>query len=133
MKRRSGSVDVPQCGTWNSFEEHEQAAQTSHGKKTPQKENKDAVYLNQVGIEAKNRFSSGDSELDRVLGGGIMKGSAVLLGGEPGIGKSTLMLQMLASSDVKNVLYVTGEESLPQIRMRCTPSADPNRPYSDYS
>lgn len=108
----------PQCGNWNSFEEHEQAAQTTHGKKVPQKESKDAVYLNQVRIEDKNRFSSGDSELDRVLGGGIMKGSAVLLGGEPGIGKSTLMLQMLAASEVKNVLYVTGEESLPQIRMR---------------
>jgi DNA repair protein RadA/Sms len=108
----------PQCGNWNSFEEHEQSAQTSHGKKSPQKESKDAVFLNQVRIEDKNRFSSGDSELDRVLGGGIMKGSAVLLGGEPGIGKSTLMLQMLAASDVKNVLYVTGEESLPQIRMR---------------
>jgi DNA repair protein RadA/Sms len=108
----------PQCGSWNSFEEHEAAVHAPQGKKSSQKDSKDPVFLNQVSIEDKNRFSSGDSELDRVLGGGIMKGSAVLLGGEPGIGKSTLMLQMLASSEVKNVLYVTGEESLPQIRMR---------------
>ena len=76
--------------------------------------------LSQVSVLEDERMTSGIGELDRVLGGGIVKGSLVLVGGDPGIGKSTLLLQMcreLTARDVK-VLYVSGEESLRQIKMR---------------
>ncbi len=65
-----------------------------------------------------SRSSSGISELDRVLGGGIMQGSAILIGGEPGIGKSTLMLQLLSSASITSSLYISGEESPVQIKLR---------------
>ena len=65
------------------------------------------------------RVSSGISELDRVLGGGVMRPSSVLVGGEPGIGKSTIMIQMLSAlSEHSSVLYVSGEESPSQVKMR---------------
>jgi len=64
------------------------------------------------------RFSSGISEVDKVLGGGIMKGSSVLIGGEPGIGKSTLLLQLMSTSSAKKALYISGEESAGQIKLR---------------
>lgn len=76
--------------------------------------------LAEVSTDKVTRLSSGDVELDRVLGGGVVPGSLILLGGEPGIGKSTLMLQvaMMVSSFGKKVLYVSGEESPEQVRMR---------------
>ena len=76
--------------------------------------------LSQVKLDATIRLSTGESELDRVLGGGVVPGSLMLLGGEPGIGKSTLMLQaaMLISATNQRVLYVSGEESPEQVRMR---------------
>ncbi|MEY5043262.1 MAG: hypothetical protein RJA19_489 [Bacteroidota bacterium] len=76
--------------------------------------------LTEVVSGSLDRFSSGDGELDRVLGGGLVPGSVVLLGGEPGIGKSTLMLQAALSLAAagKRVLYVGGEESPEQVRMR---------------
>ena len=76
--------------------------------------------LSQVKLDSNARLSTGESELDRVLGGGVVPGSLMLLGGEPGIGKSTLMLQaaMLISASNTKVLYVSGEESPEQVRMR---------------
>lgn len=76
--------------------------------------------LSKVTTDDENRISTQISEMDRVLGGGIVVGSLILVGGDPGIGKSTLLLQMCRnlSNEGKNVLYVSGEESLRQIKMR---------------
>src|SRR5207237_9995988 len=70
-------------------------------------------------LQKETRFSSGLEEFDRVLGGGIIAGSAILIGGDPGIGKSTILLQMMAHlGQSLKVLYVTGEESLQQVTLR---------------
>ncbi|MGM0431759.1 MAG: DNA repair protein RadA [Spirochaetota bacterium] len=108
----------PSCGAWNTFEKT--ISQQAQSGKTEKKSSSQQlpVSLHTVSSEAQTRFSSGNSELDRVLGGGIMLGSAVLLGGEPGIGKSTLLLQAAAAAEADTVLYVSGEESPVQIRMR---------------
>jgi len=108
----------PQCGLWNTLEEDfieedkhftlRSASQTS------------PVALHEIDAKDTFRHSSLIGELDRVLGGGVVEGSFVLIGGDPGIGKSTIMLQMtdkLASSGLK-VLYISGEESAPQLKMR---------------
>jgi len=77
------------------------------------------VSLSEVSADEISRFSSGLDELDRVLGGGIVPGSAVLIGGDPGIGKSTLLLQaMVALSQQLKTLYITGEESIQQLSLR---------------
>ena len=78
------------------------------------------VPITTIGEEDSMRFSSGSPELDRVLGGGILPGSLVLVAGDPGVGKSSMMLQMCAHVAVKQgkVLYVSGEESTYQIKMR---------------
>jgi len=105
----------PSCGEWNTFREARAdgaSALTAATARFP-------VPLAAVDPAAGARVSSGLPELDRVLGGGIMKGSSVLVGGEPGIGKSTLLLQVAATADVQGrVLYVTGEESAAHVRMR---------------
>ncbi len=107
----------PSCGAWNTFVEQtiSLGEKGSQKIKTPLVE---TVLLGDVSAKGTKRISSGISELDRVLGGGIMPGSAILLGGEPGIGKSTLMLQLLSSSSISPALYISGEESPVQIRMR---------------
>jgi DNA repair protein RadA/Sms len=113
----------PSCGEWNTFvEEVVQKDEVQRGSwKTATKSSKKANQpkpLREINFEEQSRLISGDVELDRVLGGGIVPGSLVLIGGEPGIGKSTLMLQIaLMLSDTK-VLYVSGEESETQIKMR---------------
>lgn len=110
------------CGAWNSLvEEVAVAAKTKAGRFGGYAgANAAAVTtLIDVPITATTRWSTGQSELDRVLGGGLVVGSAVLLGGDPGIGKSTLLLQALAYLNQQHrVLYVTGEESLQQVSMR---------------
>ena len=109
----------PDCSAWNSFVEEvaaEKAEQTS-GSYRP---SASPLSLSLVkGLET-SRFKTGIGELDQVLGGGIVKGSVVLIGGEPGIGKSTVMLQVagILSEKEKKVLYVSGEESPAQIRIR---------------
>ena len=105
----------PDCGAWNSFTEEFVSKQ----KKTSVSENLCSLSLSDVSSESEFRFSSGITELDRVLGGGIVNSSSVLVGGEPGIGKSTLMLQVAAGCSARRkVLYVSGEESASQVRQR---------------
>ena len=109
------------CGAWDSFielNEHQQEV-VKHTKSTSASSAK-AISINKVVEEEVFRFSSLDAELDNVLGGGIVPGSLTLIGGSPGVGKSTLLLKVgsnIASSG-KDVLYVTGEESTSQIKLR---------------
>ena len=109
----------PACNSWNSFYE-QKVVETKQGKHSElnKSENK-PQKLNSYQAKETLRTSTGFGELDRVLGGGLVKGSLVLLGGEPGIGKSTLILQICdkVKGDGK-VLYVSGEESAEQIKMR---------------
>jgi DNA repair protein RadA/Sms len=114
------SGQCPECNSWNSIEElattpaRPRARSNWHGKGQTQ-----VLTLDSVPTSASPRFSSQIDELDRVLGGGLVEGSVVLLGGDPGIGKSTILLQCLALiSRQHEVLYVTGEESPQQISMR---------------
>ena len=115
----------PDCGEWNTFEER-RAVPAPAASKTAEKAARyqtsrkaEVVALSQVEEKHEPRMSTGNEELDRVLGGGLVQGSAILLGGDPGIGKSTLLLQVAASlSERCKVLYVSGEESARQIKMR---------------
>ena len=110
----------PDCGSWNSFEEELiLPKQTKPGKTAQISLETKPVSLEDIQVEPGFRYESGISELDRVLGGGVMRGSSILLGGEPGIGKSTLMLQMIEKCSLKrSVLYVSGEESPSQVKLR---------------
>lgn len=108
----------PECGSWNSFSE-EVVASVRTGKDNKPIMDDRVRKLSEIPYDATMRVSSGIEELDRVLGGGVMKPSSVLVGGEPGIGKSTIMIQMLAYlAEKATVLYVSGEESPSQVRMR---------------
>lgn len=109
----------PACRQWNTFSE-EPVTKKSSSKQSGLRTANEPVYISDIKAEEELRLCSGIEELDRVLGGGIVKGSLVLVGGDPGIGKSTLLLQMckeIVSKD-KKILYVSGEESLSQISMR---------------
>ena len=110
----------PACGAWNTMEEHvEKPAVPGRAKDTGFHSSGSARRLNQVSSQDEIRFSTGMGELDRVLGGGAVVGSLVLVGGAPGIGKSTLLLQICNSlCDGRKVLYVSGEESQQQIKLR---------------
>jgi DNA repair protein RadA/Sms len=110
----------PDCGSWNSFEEESAVPpQQKTGKAIVINTDSNPVCLKDIAIDPGFRFETGISELDRVLGGGVMRGSSILLGGEPGIGKSTLMLQMIEKcSFERSVLYVSGEESPSQVKLR---------------
>jgi DNA repair protein RadA/Sms len=108
----------PACGEWNTFVEEAVPAGPRTRKPTVVARESAPVPIAEVTISAEPRFSSMVPELDRVLGGGIVPGSVILVGGDPGIGKSTLMLQMAASLVGKVVLYVSGEESAGQIKLR---------------
>ena len=117
-----------QCGVWNSIEEEEIIV----GKQDKPSQSFTAhsltskpVRLSDIEQRAETRLTMGDPELDRVLGGGLVEGSFVLLGGEPGIGKSTLILQTVLRLPYKT-LYVSGEESLSQLKMRADRIGDTN-------
>ena len=106
------------CKEWNTLIEEviKKSSKVNLGLSTDQLKSK-AILVNEIDFEKNPRFLIEDKELNRVLGGGVVPGSLVLIGGEPGIGKSTLLLQI--SLEIKNkVLYVTGEESQQQIRRR---------------
>ncbi len=103
------------CGSWNSMYEETVVINKNERSREPV----EIKELSQVVIREENRVTSGIEEFDRILGGGLVEGSLVLVGGDPGIGKSTLILQAAKSfSDKKKVLYVSGEESEIQIKMR---------------
>lgn len=108
----------PACKEWNTFVE-EKVTSVKAGNMKEQREAQ-VVTLSSVSTEEDERVRTGIEELDRVLGGGIVPGSLVLVGGDPGIGKSTLLLQVCQrlSSMNKKVLYISGEESLKQIKLR---------------
>ena len=111
----------PGCRQWNSFVEETVVTGTSSKavKNTSGKLHKPSA-LSEISLEEEDRISTHMQELDRVLGGGLVKGSLTLVGGDPGIGKSTLLLQECRNlaSDQREVLYVSGEESLKQIKIR---------------
>ncbi|OEK98641.1 DNA repair protein RadA [Staphylococcus casei] len=110
----------PSCGGWNQMEEvvEQKTASPKHGVRTRDNVSK-VQKLNDIKQETTPRVKSKSDEFNRVLGGGIVNGSLVLIGGDPGIGKSTLLLQICAAlSQSHNVLYITGEESLSQTKLR---------------
>lgn len=108
----------PECGTWNSFSESKVSKKPV--KLSKAQEAKIApVTLAECTVGENDRIYSGIEEIDRVLGGGIMRGSSIMIGGEPGIGKSTLMLQTAALiAENYKALYISGEESAAQIKQR---------------
>lgn len=110
----------PACGAWNTMEEHvEKPAAVGKSRSNPIGMSRKAQRLSEVDSGSEIRFSTGMGELDRVLGGGAVSGSLVLVGGAPGIGKSTLLLQICNSLCAgRNVLYVSGEESERQLKLR---------------
>lgn len=108
----------PNCGEWNSFVEELETKGSTKAKSGSHATSVKAVRLADIGSEGDERTSTCIGEFDRVLGGGIVPGSVILLGGDPGVGKSTMMLQLAANLKEKIVLYVSGEESARQIKLR---------------
>ena len=107
------------CGAWDSLVEIKLDAKAKGSSKIRTAPKKLPKLISELDTEAELRFSTGIGELDRVLGGGAVKGSLVLVGGAPGIGKSTLLLQLCGLVDgEQKILYVTGEESERQLKMR---------------
>ena len=113
----------PECSSWNTFVEE---VVSTDKRRVSSKKNNDALLnmtnlakVSEIDVREDKRISTSIVELDRVLGGGIVSGSVILVGGDPGIGKSTLMMQL--SDKIKNntILYVSGEESQKQIKLRC--------------
>ena len=108
----------PACGEWNTMVEKEVVTGKRPLATSVPGAGRKPMPLKDVSTAAEDRVSLGNAEVDRLLGGGIVKGSLVLMGGEPGIGKSTLSLQIPLSCPALKVLYVTGEESVKQVKMR---------------
>jgi len=124
----------PSCGQWNTFKEIRVSATTSaaaakypgmHRVTERHGEHSRPLSLKDIPYRDEPRIDMNDSELNRVLGGGLVKGSIVLLGGEPGIGKSTLTLQTILNMGSRKILYVSGEESAYQLKMRAERLAGP--------
>ena len=112
--------NCPSCGEWNTYVEEviQKEDKTLSPILKQTKENNKAHSIQDIDLKSDKRDTTHNKELDRVLGGGMVPGSLVLIGGEPGIGKSTLMLQVALQMKNKKVLYVSGEESGQQIKMR---------------
>lgn len=111
----------PSCGAWNSFEEDvADISPASKGNAPAAPDLSESILeLESIGVDSDVRYDTGISELNRVLGGGLVKGSLVLLGGEPGIGKSTILLQICQFlGEEHSILYISGEESARQIKLR---------------
>ncbi|MFZ9503043.1 MAG: DNA repair protein RadA [Cyclobacteriaceae bacterium] len=110
----------PSCEQWNTFAEEivSKTDSKNEWRQEPQHRSAKPTPLGELSALPERRISTGDQELDRTLGGGMVPGSLILIGGEPGIGKSTLMLQLALTQNGKKTLYVSGEESDQQIKMR---------------
>lgn len=109
----------PGCGQWNTMnEEIKEAVKANSSIKKHSSKYSAPVSVNEVSTTSEERFDTGFSELNRVLGGGIVKGSLILLGGDPGIGKSTILMQICQKLENVKILYVSGEESLRQLKLR---------------
>ena len=114
----------PSCGEWNTMKEFVVAPKTANKRETIvanaglHRGKARPVRLSQIDASEEARYDTHDAELNRVLGGGLVPGSLVLLGGEPGIGKSTLLLQTVLNMGDRRILYVSGEESERQIKLR---------------
>jgi len=108
----------PNCGEWNTMQEFRIAKgkKASFGNKIASIESSKPLKLKEINSQETNRISSGMEELDRVLGGGFVNGSVILLAGEPGVGKSTLLLEL--SKHLPSVFYISGEESVGQVKLR---------------
>ncbi|MBQ7180133.1 MAG: DNA repair protein RadA [Bacteroidaceae bacterium] len=129
----------PACGRWNTMKEMTIYAERPATSATraaikaagAQDRKPRPVHVRDIRADAEPRMDMGDGELNRVLGGGLVPGSLVLLGGEPGIGKSTLVLQTVLSLKGKKVLYVSGEESARQIKLRADRLSPPGQAGPD--
>ncbi|MBE6787853.1 MAG: DNA repair protein RadA, partial [Ruminococcaceae bacterium] len=109
----------PSCNSWSTLEEDVRVSSPNKTVASAVVSNAVAKPLSQIDITDEKRYVTGIVELDRVLGGGIVKGAGVLLSGDPGIGKSTILLQICnALQNTASILYVSGEESATQIKMR---------------
>lgn len=108
----------PTCGEWNTFAEEKITVSSKGSVRKSQKESSLPMRLSEIEVMEESRIKMPSSELNRVLGGGLVAGSLVLIGGEPGIGKSTLLLQNILSIRNKNILYISGEESASQLKLR---------------
>lgn len=109
----------PSCKEWNSYHEEIIASSPAqHASSIAKQDKRKPELLDNIKADEKGRQKTGIAELDRILGGGIVGGSLILLGGEPGVGKSTLALQLALAMKGKNILYVSGEESEEQISLR---------------
>ena len=111
----------PACGEWNSYVEEIVSTKSTSGKAEVFGDNSKKIkptLIQEIKTTEEVRMDMGDSEFNRVLGGGIVSGSMVLIGGEPGIGKSTLILQTILRLKGVRTLYVSGEESARQLKMR---------------
>ena len=109
----------PSCGEWNTYVEeiiNKPTAQKDNFGQDPKKNIPSPIH--EINSEKEDRIDTKSEELNRVLGGGLVKGSISLIGGEPGIGKSTLLLQMALNMTGTKILYVSGEESNRQLKMR---------------
>ncbi|MEM8844128.1 MAG: DNA repair protein RadA [Pseudomonadota bacterium] len=112
------SGQCPECHAWNTLEEVRAIQAGGKVRAISSKKSSQVVPLSEIDTVEEPRIHTEMSELDRVLGGGIVTGSVVLLGGSPGIGKSTLLIQMLAALEQRKTLYISGEESAQQISLR---------------
>jgi DNA repair protein RadA/Sms len=108
----------PECGEWNSFVEELINEPRSKSEIRNSKSEIEIAPLSEVEVAEGERLSTGIEEFDRVLGGGLMPGSIILVAGDPGVGKSTLLMQLARNEKLGKILYVTGEESRAQIRVR---------------
>ncbi len=110
----------PNCGEWNQYAEEKIIENKNKNSRKSEERNSKPVLLDEIEANEELRTPTNIEEFDRVLGGGIVSGSVILIAGDPGIGKSTLMLQIAQKDFGKKVLYVTGEESLQQLKLRAS-------------
>jgi DNA repair protein RadA/Sms len=106
------------CGEWNTFVEEIISTEKKSALQVLSRNNVRPSLISEIVLADQERMNSGNIEFNRVIGGGVVPGSLILLGGEPGIGKSTLVLQIALNLSGKKVLYISGEESLQQLKMR---------------